>query len=250
MTDHYNEWMRRAFIGNLGMGNEIWQPLAPDHPAYIRLKVIYGKLSREFDAKDATYEMSRNLLYDVIFAAGTIDYTCTKIKSLTDQILNEYKGSLKNDGEHLTNDQTVGVYVEFMSLLSWARTLVERLYNTYAGHKYGLLSLITSGDLKNAVAAAKDKHLSWAPEIRMLSNYSLHIGAPNGQSFDGEIRSGKIIYPIPGPTTERIVIWHTLKYTKKYNVVDYSNKVTDDVYNFMDALLLAFENAVPARFKK
>jgi hypothetical protein len=79
------QWFMRLMRSRAGgipldFGDELWAPLH-DHPAYEWVADRYRELDRPVDDSSIGYYLTRNLLRNVIHAAGAIEYTVERIQS-------------------------------------------------------------------------------------------------------------------------------------------------------------------------
>src|SRR5712691_3711239 len=78
--ERYGEWIRRCLGGRLGFGDELWA-FPPNYPTIVRLRKVMQKQGRNPDLEDLTYYASRDLIVEVIEAAGAVEYAVQRLEA-------------------------------------------------------------------------------------------------------------------------------------------------------------------------
>jgi hypothetical protein len=97
----YYEWLRRSAANMAGFPGELWQ-VVPKNPANDWVRAKAKDLGRDYDDSNIAYYTSRSLLFDVLHAAGAIEYTvaCIDAANGAAQTYAE-KHNLKADSEDI-----------------------------------------------------------------------------------------------------------------------------------------------------
>lgn len=148
----------------------------------------------------------------------------------------------------------IDAWYEFANVLSWARVLEERLDRRGRGSlpRQGLVNALKPLRLKKRVSKLTDD-LRAGPlgETRFLANFTLHsalVRNPNsGARLDA---AGHITLPIPDKQTGPISQWKTLTWDQHRDGVVFAEELWTSIDAFMEALIYAFEKAVPRRFRR
>jgi hypothetical protein len=149
----YYEWLRRLMspVGGFPLGGpgELWR-VVPRNPANEWVGEKAEELGRVYDDRDVAYYTSRSLLWDVVHAAGAIEYTAGRIEAASDAVqayANER--ALTAESEHtphgLRTLQVDDAYIEYANLLNWLRTLLDRMrsQDPYSKAKLGLIPALS-----------------------------------------------------------------------------------------------------------
>jgi hypothetical protein len=125
----YDRWTQRVMDGALDFWGEHWQDLSntAQYAAWRQLAQARGVNS------DLQHHMTRSLLPEVIYAAGGVE-----------RELGQLQAALAD----------VQRFADEASLLSWARSTVERTERKDRGQPAGLLPALAPGPLYDSVDAA------------------------------------------------------------------------------------------------
>jgi hypothetical protein len=205
------------------------------------------------------YHMTRNLLPEVIYAAGGVERELGQLRAaLADmqRFADEASARRPRDprdwpecGWHVSTQSTREASYIFTNLLSWARSTVDRTQRRDGGEPAGLLPALAPGPLYESVETALRDPKSALPDYRLLANYSLHAGAvTGGGSASAELLpDGRIVARIPDLPTARILAWDVFEFTENREMLAYATEVMDSIATFVDRVIDAFGANRPAR---
>jgi hypothetical protein len=146
----------------------------------------------------------------------------------------------------------VDVSYAFVNLLIWARTLrerVERPWRPRSTKRVGLLPALEPGPLQDRVTDALSSLDDALAEARYLTNYALHAGSlPSTSTPAAEVlEDGRIVFRIPDPVAGPITTWEEFSFSDGRDALTYAYSLMQSVADFVDKVLTAFEDSVPAR---
>jgi hypothetical protein len=261
--ERYYQWGRRLYNPVAGLlldfGSELWAPLR-DHPAYDWVVAQSRTDSVERNDADIGYFLTRNLLANVVHAAGGIEYTVEKIKTAirsAQASLDENPfppGPVPELGRGFSDVPVDHANYEFLNLLAWTKSLEERLDRRVPGSKtmrLGLLpALAPNTMLRPRVLEAVAKLRKEALDIatRYLANFAGHASAiPYPGTAAKVSEDDRIVIPIPDPPSNWVELFDQLKYTDGRDLESFAEELLAAVERFMDSLLGAFEDAAQVR---
>lgn len=262
MPERLSEWHKRvhfsrvAVVG-LGFGTEYWD-LDPKHyEGWEELRDRMAALGRRSTKRGLAYDLASHLLDDVIVAAGGVERAITKLREAL-AALKEYvrDHGIKADKDiplGLAHDGTVEAWYAFSEVLSWSRTLVERLERQARDRKkfpkQGLIPALRPKRLRKRCEKLFSE-LRGGPvgQARPLANFVLH-GALVRHPFSGvQINTaGTIVLPIPDsrPASH----WYLLTWDQERDGFVFAEESWQAIQNFIDEILEAFEKSVPKRLR-
>lgn len=244
---------------SLDFGAELWAPL-DDHPAYEWVAARYRKLGRPVDDSAIRHYLTRNLLRNVIHAAGAIEYTVERIQSqladaqaLVDaQVQPLQPGETPPEsGRGFAHPVVEDLGYEFMNLLGWAKALEDRINDRQSRTRRGLLpSLDQRTTLARRVKELTQELRANALDsaTRDLANFADHASAIPYPHFGAKLTDdNRVFVPIPDPPPVRVEIFDQLTYEQNRDLASFAQELLDRVATFIDDLLDAFEEAACRR---
>jgi hypothetical protein len=261
MGDRVNAWRNRMIREMLGQGYELWDLARPKAAVHDRLAQKAAKIGRDYDDEDIAYMLVDHLLDEVLNAAEGIERSFDAMKldardaqSKASGYLASHRSDPLPERHHWTEPSTVDVWFEFIDMLIWTRTLQDRIERRGMGGdpEQGLLPALAPGSLKRGVASAfqefKDGH---AAEARHLTNYGVHAGLlPNPGTPLAEVRQdGSLFFVMPDQITTPIDHWQEFSFSQQRDALAFADELFSQVVTFVDLVLDAFRDAVPARFR-
>jgi hypothetical protein len=254
----YNGWMRRYITTHIdgmpvGAPDELWR-LVPKHPGTESLRSQLKEEGRGHGDSDVAYYMHGTLILDVLHAAGAIEYTVGRIERgavAVAEFAEEHQvvAHARTDPVGLVDSVVDEVYIEYANLLTWLRTLRDRMRSNDP-HSRATLGLIPALKpdipLYNEVNSVFDK-FRLHPAIKdehLLANYGLHLHAlPRSDTPVAYItRGGETSLPIPDKPTDRVYLTHEFTWNDQRDLVPFAREVLDRVAVFIDGLQSALEN--------
>jgi hypothetical protein len=208
----FDDWFRRSIRPVDGMPLaaplELWR-VVPKHPANKWLREKAKQLGRDYSDSSLTYDTSRNHLLDVLYAAGAIEYTVGRIDTICGAVQayaeeHEVKAQAEDVPMGLRTTEVDEAYWEYANLLTWMRTLLDRMRSTDPRSRatLGLIpALSEQTPLRRSVETIFDR-LTRDPLIEdevHLTNYGLHLHAlPGGGTPIARVTtSGRVRLLIP-----------------------------------------------------
>jgi hypothetical protein len=265
MGQRSTEWHRRQYFpstanARLGWGAEYWD-LDPTHyEGWSELRDRHAALGRRRANNDLAVELSDHLLDDVLVAAGGVEHAIESLRSA----VAELKGSVAEHGLQATTETALGLgheaateaWYAYADVISWARMLEERLDRPARPRsnlrRQGLVPALKPARLTNRVRALLDQ-LRRGPvgETRYFANFTLHAALVR-HPLSGAVLdpSGAVRLPIPDPPGRRVAHWYLLTWSQGRDGITFAEELWQSIQDFVDALLDAFENAVPKRLRR
>lgn len=253
------KWFHRiAFPSNalLGLGDagETWRQ-DDKLPGWEELLEAAPRFKHGLSA----WELTSRLLPDVAEAAAAIDYTIEKIHRAIAVAEAYYvphlpallAGPEPEFGRHASHPAFADAYSEFANLLWWIRALDDRLERSFYGVR-GLLPALAPGSLKDrAWELTLEFRRALATEAGYLANYSLHHSTiPYAFNSSALVVAGRLELPIPNLVTAPVRSHWDLAYGSGRTLSAYAEMASSVVGTFMEALLAAFEDELPARVRR
>jgi hypothetical protein len=205
------------------------------------------------------WESYSRLLPDVAEAAAAVEYTAEKIHRAVATAEAYYvpylpallEGPEPEFGRHASHPAIADAYSEFANLLWWIRALDDRLKHEYHGAR-GLLPALAPGRLLDrARDLTSDFKRSLADEAGYLANYSLHHSTiPYAFNSSARVVDDRLELPIPNRASAPVNSYRDLRYSDGRTLSKFADEASRIVVTFMDALLDAFVDELPARVRR
>jgi hypothetical protein len=189
----------------------------------------------------------------VLYAGGAIEYTvgridaiCGAVQAYADE--HEVKAQAEDVPMGLRTTEVDEAYWEYANLLTWRRTLLDRM-RSKDPHSRATLGLIPAlsehTPLRRSVETIFDR-LTRDPLIEdevHLTNYGLHLHAlPGGGTPIARVTtSGRVRLLIPDKPDQRVYVFDQFKYDDERELMPFAHAVLRRVDTFVDELLTAFE---------
>jgi len=262
MLKRLNEWHNRVHFPRvakapLGFGSEYWDIEPKHYEGWEELRDRMETLGRTFTERDLAYYLAGHLLDDVIIAAGGVERAITKLRE-AHSVLKGYvqdQNIIVKDGIPLglAHEGTVEAWYAFSDVLSWSRTVVERLERPPRDKKkfakQGLIPALRAKRLRKRCEKLFSEFRGGpVGQVRPLANFVLHSALVQ-HPFSG-VRvdtDGTIVLPIPDsrPASH----WYMLTWDQERNGFIFAEELWQAIQNFIDELLEAFESSVPKRLR-
>jgi hypothetical protein len=260
----YYRWMRRLLLP-LDSGTELWidPRTRPDFAAW---EALAHRRGEEADASSLGYFMTRTLLHDVLFAAGSVEAEFLRLgDALADA--QEWTDNARQElpqrddierapefREHTGAPSLLDGHFAFWNLLSGLRAVqdrVDRRFRPGRAERVGLLPAMASGPRRDRVADALARFQTRTKDTRAFANFVLHSGTiPGGGTPRAEVQGdGRIRVPLPDAPTGAITTWEEFEFTQGRDMWTYAEDMMVAVEQFIDEVLSAFEDHVPERFR-
>jgi hypothetical protein len=258
----HRDWLRRYRQGHGFAWGELWADVR-SHPDYPIWQQIARQRGLAPDEESLGYHMTRGLILEVIHAAGGVERELAQVQAAleeaqawTDQAALNFPREREKPllGSYAAAPTLVDVSYTFVNLLMWARTVrerVERPWRPGSSKKVGLLPALEPGQLQNRVAQALSVLEDALAEARYLANYALHAGSlPSTSTPAAEVlEDGRVLFRIPDPVTGPITTWEEFSFDGERDALTYAHSLMQSAAAFVDEMLTAFEDNVPARVR-
>ncbi|HKE40991.1 MAG TPA: hypothetical protein VKG21_14215 [Casimicrobiaceae bacterium] len=247
-------------LASLGFAGEYWQSNPRLYEGYEQLQQLYKSLGRKVSSSDVAYQLSRNLLSEVLVAAGGIEGALMRLRAAIAELQvwvvdNQLKAQ-PGIPQGLGHAAAVDAWFAFAELLMWSRTLVERMERRASSPKkfpkQGLLPALKPKRLKSRCEKifAILQH-SPVGQCRTLANFVLHTGLVNHPHTGARLEpSGAIVLPIPQLPIRPVAHWYLFSWQPGHDGVVLAEEMWRHVQIFVDDLLAAFEKAAPKRMRR
>jgi hypothetical protein len=263
MSDRLGEWHKRIHFprtakAHLGFGAEHWD-LDPKHyEGWEELRDRLVGLGRKPTKRRLACDLASHLLDDVIVAAGGLERAIIKLREALATLHAYVRDQNITVGEgipmDLAHDGSVEAWYAFSDVLSWSRTVVERLERPPRNRKkFPTQGLIPALRAKRLRKRCEDLFVSLRQgavgQARPLANFVLH-GALVRHPFSGVQldTSGAIVLPIPDSRSASH--WYLLTWDQERDGFIVADELWTAVQSFIDDLLSAFERSVPRRLRR
>ncbi len=264
MAQRLSDWFRRSSFSSvskvrLGAGAELWDSDPTHYEGWSDLRDRLLALGRKPTKRLLAYYLSDHLLDDVLAAAGGVENAIGQLRSAIAELERwvAEQGFRATPGipHGLGHDASTSAWYALANVISWARALEERLdrppVNKKKFPRQGLVPAIRPKRLKKRATALLD-NLRRGPvgETRPLANFTLHA-AMLRHPYSGALLdpSGAVRLPIPDAPPHGIANWYLFTWADNRDGVAFAEELWLSVQDFIEALLTAFEKAVPRRFR-
>ena len=260
-----NEWTRRVNFSErahskLGFGIEYWKTDLRLYEASEALKTRLKSLGRKPRKTDLAYDLCSHLLDDVLVAAGGVENSIVRLReavaNLSAYALEHELRARNGVPQGLSHPTAAVVWYAFSDVLTWSRTLVERVERPAGNRKkfpeQGLLPAIKPKRLRKRCerlfAALKSGPVG---QSRTLANFILHTALVNhpysGVRLD---EAGSISLPVPDLPNQRVGHWYLLTWAGEQDGIELAEQIWDSLQQFVEGLIGAFEKSVPKRLRR
>jgi hypothetical protein len=247
------QWSRRAM--SHGFPGELYSAIE-GHPGVPALEKRFREIGRGIGGDTPAYELTSNLLNDVVGAAYAIDYTVELIEKRaaaaqrwSDQYFTPLMGAVSGGRNYSSSPDVTDTYVEFANLAMWAKALEERLDRPNRagdGRNLGLLPALSSTHpVRHKVAPLVEKLKSSALDrVRGYANYSTHVSLMPYLGAGARVDdNGRLTFwiPDPLPLDRRVYSMYEFTFDQRLDALTLARDLLASVEEFMDGLLTAFE---------
>jgi hypothetical protein len=262
--ERYYRWRRRLInpVGSLPLdfGDELWEP-QPDHPAGEWLRERAEARGETPERSDLDYELTRDLLPDLLHAAGGIEHTVAKIKDALTIAkaeaaeIHQGEPPLESGRRHICTLATEDALFEMGNLFSWTKALADRIDRPAMGkgrrgQRLGLLPAIrrnTTPCVAAMDAYEKLKTTALDQATRHLVNFSGHAGAIPWAGAGAEVPDDGVEIRLPDPPSNFVEIRGQFTHAGRRDLESFADELLAAVSTFVDELLDAFEAAARVR---
>jgi hypothetical protein len=265
MLERLSEWLKRVNFPEvaavpLGSGAEYWDSDPRHYEGWEQLRDRLEALGRKSTNSGLAYELASHRLDDVIVAAGGVERAITKLREAIAELkeyASDYGIEAKNGIPHgLVHEAATEALYAFSDVLSWSRTVVERLERSPRdGKKFSKQGLVPALKPKRLRKRCEKLliQLGNGPvgQARTLANFMLHSGLVRHPFSGVEIESsGAIVLPIPDAPSRPISHWYLLTWSQRRDGLALAEELWQTIQSFVDELIEAFERSVPKRLRR
>ena len=256
------EWRRRTMFEHLGVGYELWDLARPKLGAHDRLADRLAKLGRTYADNDLAYMLVEHSLVEVVNAAEGAERSLTAMRGNArdaqlscDRFRSSWEAGVpRAEREQWSDPEVVDVWYEFLNMLTWVRSIQDRVDRTdhTRKQKVGLLPSLAAGQLKHRVEDAYRRFdQGRAAEARRLTNYGVHAGLlPNPGTPSARVTAdGMLTFVMPDPVHSAIDNWQEFTFREERDALTFAEGLFDEVAAFIDLVLDAFSEVVRERFR-
>jgi hypothetical protein len=247
----FDDWLRRSIepVDGMPLGAplELWR-VVPKHPANDWLRDKAKQLGRNYSDSNLTYDTSRSHLLDVLYAGAAIEYTVGRIDAICSAVQayaeeQEVKAQAEDVPMGLRTTEVDEAYWEYANLLTWMRTLLDRMRSTDP-HSRVTLGLIPAPSehtpFRRSVETVFDRLTrdSLIEDEVHLTNYGLHLHSlPGGGTPVARVTTGgRVCLLIPDKPGQRVYVFDQFTYDDERELVPFAHAVLDRVERFVDEL--------------
>jgi hypothetical protein len=265
MPTRFSEWYQRSHFtaasrAGLGRGAELWNPDPTHYEGWSELQNRLVALGRKPTRRMLVFYLQDHLLDDVLVAAGGVEKAVGRFRSAVADLERwvAEQGIQATPGVPggVSHPAAIDAWYAFADVISWARALADRVQRRPLRRRddpQGLLPAIKAARLRKRVAALFDD-LCRGPvgETRTLANFTLHAALVRHPLSGAALEtSGVVRLPLPDPLAPGVpAVWRLLTWQQNRNAVTFTEDLWVAVQEFIDALLAAFEKAVPKRLRE
>ncbi len=221
------------------------------------------RAGRSFDDDDVLYYATRNLLMDVVDAAGGVERAHIRIHESMVLAQNTYDGWQQ---QWQNNPATAGpanigmsdpsvedAWYSLEEMLTWTRVLDDRLRRRgpQGDPDQGLIPALADGPRRDAIIQARSRLLnSTINETQHLVNLNLHSQPIMLGTKSARVRNGRVVLDFPDRITTLIHHRVELTYNDGRDGVTFADDTMSAVERFMNEMFDAFENNIPPRLRR
>jgi hypothetical protein len=265
MPERTWKWSSKIFFPDSGAapldwGTELWNWNVSAYDSAPAIADALQRAGRAHDDNDVLYYATRTQLMDVVDAAGGVERAHTRFQRSMVHAQQVYEQWSKQPGRvpalntGLSDASVEDAWYSVDELIIWTRILLDRLRRgsvKQRGDDQGLIPAMARGPRPDAVIRARSRLLSSrAGETRYLAGLNLHMQPLRPGSRSARVFDGKVALPFPDPVSRVIDHQVQLTYDDGRDAATFADEVLDAVARFMNEIIAAFEQYIPARFKR
>lgn len=265
VTPEFDKWSRRVnfpktSLAALGFAGEYWKTDCRLYEGFDQLDIRLRALGRKIRKSDVAYQLTSHLLSDVLVAAGGVENSLIRLRTAVTE-LEMYASANEIRATHgathgLGHPAAISAWYAFSDLLTWSRTVVERMERPAVDRKrfpkQGLLPALKPKRLirrcERLLTVLRDGPVG---RSRNLSNFVLHSALVRHPHTGVQIDiSGAITLPVPDLPSQRVSHWYLLTWTREQDGLALAEDIWVSVKTFVVGLIGAFEKSVPRRMQR
>lgn len=265
MPTKFDEWSKRvsfpeSALAPLGFGSEQWNSAPRLYEGFEQLQARLRALGRKTRKSDVAYQLTSHLLTDVLVAAGGVEQSILRLDAavaeLEAYVAANHLQATSNIPLGLGHPAAVTAWYAFSDLLSWSRTVIERMERPAGDRrkfpKQGLLPALRSKRLRRrcetAFIALRDGPVG---RSRNLANFVLHTALVRHPHTGARLElSGSISLPVPDLPAEQVSHWYLLTWQGDQDGLVLARDMWQAVQTFVGGLIHAFESSIPKRLRR
>jgi hypothetical protein len=262
------EWAKRiAFNTNstagLDWGQELWKWDASLYESALGIAVVLQRAGRSSDDDDVLYYVTRNLLMDVVDAAGGVERAHIRICESMRVAQETYDGwqqqwqnnpaAARSANMGISDPSVEDAWYSLEEMLTWTRVLDDRLRRRgpQGSSGQGLIPALANGPRRDAIIQARScLATSTINETKHLVNLNLHSQPIILGTKSARVRNGRVMLDFPDRITSPIHHRVELTYNDGRDGVSFADDTMSAVERFMNEMFDAFESNIPQRLRK
>jgi hypothetical protein len=241
----------------LGRVMEYWDSDPAGYEGWEQLRDRRKALGRTATKSDIALSLSFFLLSDVIVAAGGLEQAIGRLrdsKMRAEAFVKRHNVSAQDIPMGIGDFSTIEAWYAFSEVLTWTRTVVERLERRPLDRKMRMQGLIPALKPKRLKAKCEKlkANLNAGPvgQVRHLSNLILHGALLRDPRSGAQLElSGKLTLPVPDIPPAGVKHWYLLTWTQSVDGFDFADELWTAVKAAIDDLIKAFDEATPRRIR-
>jgi len=259
------DWTRRISFPadrsvSLDWGAELWKWDTTLYDSVPAITEVLRRNGRDFDDDSVLADVTSTLIFDVVDAAGGVEGAFVRLEaSLAEAqaILGRLSSTNREtDGAHLGGASVEDAWYALEEMLTWARTLDDRLQRESLkkreGYRnQGLVPALAEGQLRGAAVNARARlRQSAFGEARFLAGLNLHMQSSQSGTKLGLVREGRVVLRFPDRVTQAVSHRFQLTYRDGRDGEAFARTLMAAVERFMEDLIQALTMYGPERFKQ
>lgn len=257
-----DDWSKRVSfpdhaLAELGFGAEYWKTDPSLYEGFEPLDSRLRALGRKTRKAYVVYHLTSSLLSDVLVAAGGVENSILRLRVAVAE-LEAYAsthGLRATNGprHHLGHPAATTAWYAFVDLLTWSRTVTERMERSAGNNKkfpmQGLFPALKPKRLSKRCQKLLETLLEGpVGRSRKLANFALHTALVQHPNSCVQIdASGSVTLPVPDFPNGQVSHWYLLTWNQEQDGLALAEDIWLSVQDFVDGLIDAFERAVPKR---
>jgi hypothetical protein len=262
----YYAWSLRL-ARPIAFGSEIWVDPETRPQNYEAHANVARRRGGDPGPSSIGYAMTSTLLWELVMAAGAVETEHVRLgdaldaaQEWTDDFLRQFPPTPEEERapegvHHTVALPLLDAHHSMWNMLTWTRAVDERLkrddYDGEVSEPAGLIPAMAEHPRRQQVVDARARFRSKVGDTRHFANFVLHGGGiPGGGTPSAIIQpGGSIRVPFPDPSSTPIRTWHAFEYALDRDMRSYADDLMSAVQQLIDAVLTAFEEHLPERFR-
>jgi hypothetical protein len=263
------EWARRIFFNpnstaGLDWGTELWKWDVNRYESAPGIAAALQRAGRSSDDDDVLYYATRNLLVDVVDAAGGVEREHIRLHesmNLAQETYDGWQQQRSRGNRAIAGSESMGMsdpsiedaWYSLEEMLIWTRVLDDRLKRRgpQGNSDQGLIPALADGLRRDAIIQARSRLLtSTLNETQHFVNLNLHSQPIALGTKSARLRNGRVVLDFPDRVSSSIRHRVELTYNDGRDGVAFADATMSAIGSFMNEMFDAFEANIPPRLSK